>query len=256
MIDLHAHVLPGIDDGPEDEVAAVALLRAASAAGTRTVVTTSHASRRFPNSAAEIGDGVRRMREVLSAEGIDVELIPGAEVSLQRVQQLEADELERLRLGDGPYLLVESPLNPAIGDFEWMVDSLADSHRIALAHPERCPAFQRDPDRLIRLVARGAICSITAGALHGNFGRDVKRFTLWLFEHGLVHNVASDTHDLAGRRPEVLDLLADAERDLPGLGEQVSWLTETVPAAVLAGKPIGTPARLQRGRRSWWRRAG
>ncbi len=141
-----------------------------------------------------------------------------------------------------------------MGDFEWMIDQLATEHRVALAHPERCPAFQRDPQRLIRLVTRGAICSITAGALRGDFGRDVKRFTTWMFEQGLVHNVASDTHDLAGRRPEVLQPLAAAEKELPGLGDQVEWLTETVPAAVLSGGPIGSPARLEKTRRGWWRR--
>lgn len=254
MIDLHAHVLPGIDDGPEDVAAAVALVRAAAAAGTKRIVATSHVSRRFPNSAAEIAGRVEQMRAVLATEAIDVELLPGAEVSLGRAQEIDEGELERLRLGSGPYLLVESPLNPAIGDFEWMIGSLAQSHRIALAHPERCPAFQRDPDRLVRLVARGAVCSITAGAVRGDFGREVKRFTLWLFEQGLVHNVASDAHDLAGRRPEVLEPLAGAEKDLHGLGEHVSWLTETVPAAVLAGEPVGSPPRLKRGRRSWWRR--
>src|SRR2546429_269699 len=84
------------------------------------------------------------------------------------------------RLGHGPYLLVESPLNPAVGDFEWMIDRLFSEHRIALAHPERCPTFQRNPERLIRLVSKGAICSVTAGAIRGDFGRDVKRFTAWL----------------------------------------------------------------------------
>jgi protein-tyrosine phosphatase len=254
VIDLHTHVLPGIDDGPEDVAAAVALVRAASAAGTNRIVATSHVSRRYPNSATEIGRTVEEMRRVLADEAIDVELIAGAEVSLARAQEIDEAELKRLRLGGGPYLLVESPLNPAIGDFEWMIASLAESHRIALAHPERCPAFQRDPDRLVRLVARGAICSITAGAVRGDFGRDVKRFTLWLFERGLVHNVASDTHDLAGRRPEVLEPLAGAEKDLPGVGELVSWLTETVPAAVLAGEPVGTPPHLRRSRRAWRRR--
>lgn len=254
MIDLHAHVLPGIDDGPGDLDAALALVRAAAAAGTRRIVTTSHVSSRYPNSAAEIDACVRVLREALAANDIDVELAAGAEVSLSRAQQLDPSELERLRLGDGPYLLVESPLNPAVGDFEWMIEDLARTHRIVLAHPERCPAFQRDPDRLVRLVARGAISSITAGALSGRFGKDVRQFTIWLFEQGLVHNVASDTHDLGSRGPEVLALLAAAEKELPGLNEQVSWLTDAVPAAVLAGEPVGTPALLPRARRTWWRR--
>ena len=254
MIDLHAHVLPGIDDGPDDVADAVALVRAASVAGTRQIVATSHVSRRFPNSAAEIAVRLEQTRAALAAEAIDVELISGAEVSLGRAAELDESELERLRLGSGPYLLLESPLNPAVGDFELIVDSLAESHQIALAHPERCPAFRRDPGRLVRLVARGALCSVTAGALRGDFGREIKRFTLWLFEQGLIHNVASDAHDLGARRPEVLEVLAGAEPELPGLGEEITWFTETVPAAVLAGEPVGSPPRLQHVRRSWWRR--
>ena len=254
MIDLHAHVLPEIDDGPQDLDAAVALVRRAAEAGTRQIVATSHVSTRYPNSADEIGACVAKLREALSAENVDVAIVAGAELSLNRARELDEAELARLRLGDGPYLLVESPLHPAVGDFEWMIDQLAGAHRIALAHPERCPAFQRDPGRLIRLVSRGAICSITAGALRGDFGRDVRRFTTWLFEEGLVHNVASDTHDLAGRRPEVLQPLAEAEKELPGLRDHVEWLTETVPAAILAGDAIGSPARLAKARRPWWRR--
>lgn len=254
MIDLHAHVLPGLDDGPEDLDAAKALVRAAVAAGTQRIVATSHVSNRYPTSAAEIDAGVAILNRALSDDGVDVELIAGAEVALERAQRLEDTELAKLRLGEGPYLLVESPLSPAVGDFEWMIDELARTYRIALAHPERCPAFQRNPDRLVRLVARGAICSITAGAVRGRFGRDVQRFTVWLFERGMVHNVASDTHDLAGRRPEVLELLAAAEKDLPGLGQEVEWLTDTVPAAVLAGEAIGTPRPLGRVRRSRFRR--
>jgi protein-tyrosine phosphatase len=253
MIDLHAHVLPGIDDGPRDLEAAIALVRAAAVAGTRQIVATSHVSERYPTSADEIDAAVAGLREALAADGVDVGVIAGAELALDRAPDLDDVELDRLRLGEGPYLMVESPLSAAVGDFDSMIIGLARTHRIVLAHPERCPAFRRNPERLMRLVARGAVCSITAGALGGRFGRDVRRFTIWLFEQGLVHNVASDTHDLGARRPEVLAFLADAERDLPGLREHVPWLTETVPAAVLAGKPIRTPPRLRLRRTFPWR---
>jgi len=249
-IDLHAHPLPGIDDGPPDVAAALALAAAASADGTEAIVATPHVSERYPTRAVDMAAGVEVMTPELARAGVPVRVLPGAEVALTQVSTLDEGELGRLTLGGGPYLLVESPLTSAAGDFEVVIhDLLGRGFRLVLAHPERCPAFQREPDRLRRLVVAGVLCSVTAGALTGRFGGNVQRFTRRLLSDQLVHNVASDAHDTTRRPPALRSCLAEAERQVPGISAVGEWLTEEVPAAILAGDPVGFPPPLPRPRR-------
>src|SRR5690606_525666 len=94
-------------------------------------------------------------------------------------------------------LLVESPLSAAAVDVEPAIRRLMDrGHPIVLAHPERAPCFQRDRRQLVRLVADGVLTSITAGAVRGHFGRTAAEMARWMLEEELVHDIASDAHDL------------------------------------------------------------
>ncbi len=113
-----------------------------------------------------------------------------------------------------------------------------------LAHPERCPAFQRDPPTLERLVRAGLLTSVTAGSLGGRFGGEARRLALALAREGLLHNVASDAHDAVNRTPEIA-----AELERAGLAPLAPWLTGAVPAAILDGGEI-PPAPVGRRRRA------
>jgi protein-tyrosine phosphatase len=254
VIDLHTHVLAGIDDGPADMGGSIELARAAREAGTDVLVATPHVTWDYPeNTAAEIARRVEETNAALRTAGVGVEVRTGAEVAMTRAADLPDEELAGLRLGGGPWLLVECPLTPAATGFETLLHHLQGrGHRVVLGHPERCPALQRDPDGLGRLVHAGMLSSITAGALTGAFGRTVRAFALDLLERGLVHNVTSDAHDTRRRPPGVRAALEAAEQDLPGLLDQADWLTRDVPAAVLAGeeipvRPAGPPSRRRSG---------
>lgn len=250
MIDLHTHILPGIDDGPETIEGSLALARAALAAGTRTLVATPHINRAHDVDPPRVREAAERLRDRLAQEGIELDLLTGGEISTGRLPRLSDDELGALRLGDGPYLLIEAPLTSGAWQLTEIVERLIDDgHGVLLAHPERCPGLHRDPALLRGLVARGALCSITAGALTGQFGRTVNRFALELLREGLVHDVASDTHDTRRRPPDLRKPLASAATQLPGLDGQVKWLTEGVPAAILAGEPL--PERPALPSRGW-----
>ena len=100
-----------------------------------------------------------------------------------------------------------------------MRDVQARGFKPLLAHPERCPIFQHDPDRLQRLVNSGVLCSITAASMAGGFGTTVRRFTLELLHDGLVHDVASDAHDHLHRPPDLLAGFESAETEIPGIVE-------------------------------------
>lgn len=242
MIDLHSHILPGIDDGPATIEGSLELARAAVAAGTRTILATPHVNDDASIEPARIAAGLVELRAALAEAEIPLEVLPGGEIAIWRLIDLDDETLRALALGGGPYLLVESPFSPVVGDFEPMVlDLHARGHRVLLAHPERCPAFQREPPRLERLVGAGALVQITAGSMSGAFGTTVRRFTMAILREGFAHVVASDAHDAVRRPPGLQGGFAALERDLPGLGEQAEWLTELVPRAVLDGAPL--PAR-------------
>jgi protein-tyrosine phosphatase len=237
MIDLHCHVLPGIDDGPESIEGSLMLARAAAGVGITTLVATPHVSWRYRNDADTIAALAQELAAALVLEEVPVMLRAGAEVAMTQLADIEPSELARLTLGGGPWLLLEPPFTEVSTGFDRAVlDLQRAGHSVLLAHPERCQAFHRDPDVLGRLVQAGALTSITAGSLVGRFGSTVRRFALQLVREELVHNVSSDAHSHERRRPGIA-----AELEQAGLAGLSEWLTLEVPAAILEGEPI--PAR-------------
>ena len=208
-------------------------------AGTRTVVATPHRSRRWPTEPGAVAAGVARMRELYARDGVELELLPGGEVTVEEAERLDDATLSGFRLGGGPYLLIESPYAFTGAELERTVAALMErGHGVLLAHPERCPAFIDRPRRLRELVERGVLCSITAGALAGHFGAASRWFALELVRDGLAHSVDSDAHDVEGRPPGLREGLRAAATQLPALARLDGWLAEDMPAAILSGDPL------------------
>jgi protein-tyrosine phosphatase len=254
MIDLHCHPLPGIDDGPTSVQGSLAMLRRAGAAGIRTMVATPHVSAAYPGNGAErVGAGVRALQARADAAGIDVRLVAGAELELMHRELLQSRELPGLRLGDGPYTLVELPFTASAQFAETLLGMHEDVQPVVLAHPERCRAFHDDPDLLGRFVGQGMLAQVTAASIAGSYGSTVQRAAWGMLEQGLVHVVASDSHDAVARPPLMREPLEEA-----GLGGLVATLCEDGPAAILAGdRPApAPPVRLRRGVRFGRLRAG
>jgi protein-tyrosine phosphatase len=250
VIDLHSHILPGIDDGALDMASAVAMARRASTRGIKKIVATPHVDDKYDTRAATMKSLVASLNEELASQLIPVEVLSGAEVAAHRLADLGERELRELGLGGGPYTLVEAPLSSTAADFEIFLNERgARGRRYVLAHPERSPLLQRDPDRLRRLVLSGVLVSITASSLSGRFGGNVRRFAVSLLELGMVHNVASDMHDVSRRPPGIVEHLRSVSTILPGVVELESWLTCEVPAAVIAGRPVMMAPKLLRSRR-------
>lgn len=217
----------------------MALARAAVRAGTRTVVATPHRNRRWRTEPEQVAAGVARMRELYARDGVELDLLPGAELAVGEAARLDDDALAGLSLGGGPYLLIESPYEPIGLELERTLSRLAErGHGIVLAHPERCPGFLDRPQRLRALVESGALCSVTAGALVGRFGEASRWFALELLRDGLAHSVDSDAHDAERRPPGLREGLSGAAERLKGLDRVLPWLVETMPAAILAGDPL------------------
>lgn len=237
MVDLHCHILPGIDDGPRTMSEALALARAQTELGISTVVATPHVNWDYPDNRAErIRAELRLFTDALSAAAIDLEVEAGAELALARAMDLDDAELGDLRLGSGEWLLVECPFAGRPTGFEYVLNALVRrGHRLLLAHPERIAGFAHDRELLRRLVRGGRMAGqLTSGSLAGRFGREAERFSWWLLEERLVHAVASDAHSVDRRPPGNLEPLRQA-----GLAEiWVEHLVERAPEALLGGDQL------------------
>jgi protein-tyrosine phosphatase len=231
VIDLHCHLLPGIDDGPPTMAAAMDLARAQVAAGVDTVVATPHVSWEYPNTADVIERGVEEVRDALASEGIPLRVESGAEIAITTAMELPDEELRRMTIAHESWLLLEAPLSghaPGFNDLLLRVQGRG--FRVLLAHPERCPEIHRNPDLLEQLVDAGVRAQVTSTSLVGVFGRRARHVAFDLLARGLAHNVSSDAHDANRRPPGIQDQL-----EASGAGETAQWLSSDVPQAVLAG---------------------
>jgi protein-tyrosine phosphatase len=232
VIDLHAHILPGIDDGPPTTEAALEMARTAVAAGTRAMATTSHIAHVFSLDPEQIVHGRETLAARLAYEGINLELLAGGEIAHDRLPELDDEMLRTLTLGGGPYVLLECPFTPIGDGLEPLVDDLHErGFEVLLAHPERSVSFQRDPALLATLVDQGALAQVTVGSLTGHFGRIPQRTAEMMVREELVHVLATDAHDVAGRAP-VLHVNGSLT------AAQYEQMTTVVPGAIVAGQPV------------------
>jgi protein-tyrosine phosphatase len=239
VIDIHCHVLPGLDDGPASMHDALALAEAAAASGTTVLVATPHIDHTWRVRPERIPERAAALQHALSERGVQLEIRTGAEIAPTRLPDLSLEQLSRLRLGDGPYLLLECPLSSTAGDFDALLLRIRErGELIVLAHPERSPLFQREPARLAALVRAGLLCAITAGAIEGAFGQTVRGFSIELLREQLVHAISSDAHDVSMRPPGIGQALASVNAELPGIERCNEWLTVLAPRAILAGEPL------------------
>lgn len=255
MIDLHSHILPGVDDGAPDGATSLAMARAAARDGVQTMVATPHINSTFDIDPQELAVRVGELNLVLAREEIPLAVLSGAEIAVERLDRLDDAVLRALSLGGGGCLLIESPY---VRGATFVEDALFDLElrgmRALLAHPERSPMFQDSPERVEGLVARGVLCCVNVGSVEGRFGDSARRSSVELLRRGLVHAIASDAHDAEKRPPGLRTRLDAAAESLPGLNDMVEWLTSTGPWAILSGDPLPSAPRLAPRRASRLRR--
>jgi protein-tyrosine phosphatase len=261
MIDLHTHILPGVDDGVETEHEAVEFARMARDDGVRVIVATPHCKEgAWDIERADVLSRVERLRGRLEREKVGVAIEPGAEVHLC------PDLVERVRDGraptladNGKTLLLELSLTQYPVELEKLVFELKLAGlEVVLAHPERIRYFQEDARRYEAVVRVGAYGQITTGSILGTFGSRVREYSLELLRGGLVHVLASDAHNTRGRSP-VLTPAFEAIVPIVGEGRARS-MVDGVPQALLEGRtpeilPVEeTTSRRRRLFSRWFRR--
>ncbi len=198
------------------------------------LVATPHYNERYQPTPATVATAASSLRSRLADEGLRLELLTGAEIALEQAAELDDETLNAMRLGDGGWLLLECPFQPAGAELERVVHQTLDrGYRVLLAHPERSPVFRDRPQRLEPLIAAGVRTSVTAGSLEGGFGEAARWSALDLIRRGLAHSIDSDAHDAVHRDPDLtFGIEAGLER-MPTLGGMVRSLTYTVPAEIL-----------------------
>lgn len=256
--DLHCHLLPGIDDGSKAMDQSLAMARLAVADGIhRTVVTPHHLNGVYDNPAEFIHRQLDQLSAALKEDGIELELLPGAELHLVPELPQQLEDGRALTIGNrGRAALVELPVHHIPVSAEEILDHLlAMGLTPVIAHPERNSHLRKQPDILAEWVAMGCLSQVTAQSCTGLFGRDVQHAAHDLISRGLVHVIASDAHRDRRRVPQLS----------AGQAQLAEWFGETLAERLAVDWPNAladgaTPDvrelddLLEEPERPWWKR--
>lgn len=216
MIDLHCHILPGVDDGSPDIETSLGLAKIAVEQGiTHMLLTPHHMDGDYLNHKADVVAKTTEFQEELDRNQIRLTVFPGQEVhitgelmqAIERDDILFADESNR-------YLILELPHNEVPEYTDKMLFSLqARGITPVLVHPERNQGFMQDPSKLYNFVAQGCLTQLTASSYVGVFGAHVQHFTEQIIDAGLGFVFASDAHNLKGRNFKMTQAFEKLEKN-------------------------------------------
>jgi protein-tyrosine phosphatase len=250
MVDIHSHVLWGLDDGAETEAESLAMLKLAAQAGTTDIVATPHSNYKYPYDAEVVRARIGALQAATHGlprihRGCDFHM------SLENIQACLQDPNKFTINGLG-YLMVEFPdqvISPSTEEIFRRFMELAVIP--VITHPERNPILREAPERLKQWVDMGCVVQVTAQSLTDRFGKTVRRAAWDLLGKGLVHVLASDAHDLEYRPPR-LDLAREILTKEAGSGAADLLLVEN-PSAVIRGVKEWMQAPVVRAKkRTWW----
>jgi len=236
MIDIHCHLVPGIDDGPETLEESLAMARLAVAGGITAARTTPHIHvGRWDNDLAKIAAAVAALRAEIGRAAIPLELSFAAEVRLdyEILPMIEEGRIPFLGTLEGKkVLLLEFPHSHVpVGADKFVAWLLSRNIRPMIAHPERNKDLMLDPARLLPFVKEGCLLQLTADALTGEFGDLARKRSVEFLEHGWVTVLASDAHDTVNRPPRMAGG-RDAAAQIIG-AEAAEELVQTMPGRIL-----------------------
>jgi protein-tyrosine phosphatase len=240
MIDLHCHILPGLDDGAQDLDQAVEMARIAQEDGIRTIVGTPHLFRGTTGLAdpSVIEENRARLAGALEERGIRVKILAGAEVHITHgLMDTIRREKSRLTVAGSAYMFVEFPHDHVFsGAKDLFFEIMSEQLIPIIAHPERNTAFIRSPRLLYELIALGALVQINAGSFLGHHGSEAYEAVHRYLQFRFVHFISSDGHNTRSKAPRLAGALKAAARII---GEaEAAVLVSGNPEAVIRDKEI------------------
>lgn len=215
MIDIHTHVLNGVDDGSDTLGLSVAILRLAEEQGVTDIILTPHyiVNSRVSFTNEQVKEKFEELKNTIKKENINLNIYLGNEVyvdSLEIVPKIKSKEV--YTLNDSKYLLIEFPMEKIIDN---SVDIIYEIRMLGItpiiAHPERCNIFLKNKKLLDKCIEEGALIQVNVGSILGHFGRDIKKYALKLLKEGKINFIATDSHSL---RREEYSYLSKVDKEL------------------------------------------
>lgn len=197
MIDIHSHIIWGVDDGPSTKQEAMELIRLAMKEGIEQIIATSHALHpSFHADMIEVQEKLQELQQESDAERLGIKLYTGHEIRITEdlVEQLRNKQV--LPLSNSTYVLVEFPSGDVpLFTREILRQLVRAGYRPVIAHPERNKVFANNTKKLHELIEAGAFTQVTAGSVAGDFGKEVQRVAMKMIDEGLIHCYGSDVHN-------------------------------------------------------------
>jgi protein-tyrosine phosphatase len=243
-VDIHAHILPALDDGAQTLEQALEMARMAQAGGVECIVATPHYSVcPLVLESSVILQETERLRGAMQEAGLSITLLPGAEVQIDPDICDEIARGEAITLAGSRYMLLELPP----GEYPLYTDEIIFRIQVLglsviLAHPERNQRIQDHPDVLIPLIERGVLTQLTAASITGMFGSRVRSVAEYLLRSNMAHIIASDAHGGRYRRPILSDAVA-AAGEIVGRA-RAEAMASAIPRAIVRDEIVtATPPR-------------
>ncbi len=221
MIDIHTHLLPGIDDGPDDKNETIDILSKSSKEGIKKIIATPHFNDDSKFSKDYIIKEVARFNEIAKLNNIDIRIYSGAEYQMSSNLSKFIDNNGALTLANSRYILVEFPFNGIPIDSKNILNDLQlMGYTPIIAHPERCSDIIDKPSILYNYVDKGIYAQLNAGSIIGRYGHGIKKTAITLIKNNLVQLIASDLHSIGRRNqllPEALEVVRKIDPNLSNI---------------------------------------
>jgi protein-tyrosine phosphatase len=215
MIDIHCHILPGIDDGAQNLSDSLEMAEQAVEQGIHTIIATPHyIKNRYENPKQTIFAKVEELNEAIKINNIDLKILPGQEPRIDGDLLTGIDKGEIIPLAGTSYLFIEFPSAHVPRYTEQLFYDLQRNGLIpVIVHPERNQEIIERPERLYQFIKNGALSQVTASSICGNLGKKIKSFSQQLIEFNLAHFIASDAHNIAKRGFKLQDAYRKVSSD-------------------------------------------
>jgi protein-tyrosine phosphatase len=259
MIDLHCHILPGIDDGPKDLDESLEMARIYVEAGYSQVVATPHQvpGTTWMSSIEDIKQKIVELNHALNSEDIELEVLPGMEIAFDPIIIDLLKNGELLTLGQSSYVLIEAPFQQFPLGWEQMIFAvLSKGYSILLAHPERCAQLAARPNLVDRMVESGIYFQVNWDSFLGYNGRQALRMARYMADKGYIHCLATDSHNPKDRHAAHVKFAAVKIKKLIG-HQNLQIIASENPQRVLRGirvLPMEIPNSIKKAKKeSKWR---
>jgi protein-tyrosine phosphatase len=238
MVDIHSHILPGIDDGAQTIDEAIKMAQAAVEDGiTHLYATPHHRNGKYENEKSEIMHEVNLFNMELIKRGIPLQVLPGQESRLYKEMAEDLDHGILVPLNNTVnYLLIEFPSsNVPANATDILYEINLKNYKPIIVHPERNIEIMENPELLYELIKAGSLTQITANSIIGNFGKKIMNFSHELIKANMVHFIASDAHNTTSRSFHLKEAYETIQK---GYGIDIRYYLQENARYVMQGEKI------------------